>query len=104
MLRDDQRLARACSALLATVRLERLWTEDGPTLEASRLLAADGGPLSSGQRSVLLVAWTFWDGTGAAELAEILGRSAADPMDALCLLVTSCKGPANPELPQEIEK
>jgi organic hydroperoxide reductase OsmC/OhrA len=39
------------------------------------------------------VAWTFWDGTGAAELAEILGRSAADPMDALCLLVTSARLP-----------
>src|SRR5258708_38472303 len=86
MLRDDQQLARACRALLATVRLERLWTEDGPTPEASELLEADGGPLSAGKRIVLLAAWTFWNGAGGLRLAEVLEQFAADPMDALGLL------------------
>ena len=95
MQRDDQRLARACRALLATVRLERLWTEDGPTLEAVRLLEADGGPLSSGQRIVLLAAWTFWDGSGGLTLAEVLEQFDADPMEALCFVVMAsrCSGP-----------
>src|SRR5258708_31652675 len=91
MLRDDQQLARACRALLATVRLERLWTEDGPTPEASELLEADGGPLSSGKRIVLLAAWTFWNGAGGLRLAEVLEQFDADPMDALCFLVMASK-------------
>jgi hypothetical protein len=91
MLRDDQQLARACRALLATVRLDRLWTEDGPTPEASRLLEADGAPLSSGQRAVLLAAWTFWNGSGGLKLAEILEQFDADPMEALCFLVTAAR-------------
>src|SRR5580658_3389614 len=41
MFRDDQQLARACRALLATVHLERLWNERGPTSEASELLEAE---------------------------------------------------------------
>jgi Ohr subfamily peroxiredoxin len=91
MLRDDQQLARACRALLATVRLEGLWTEDGPTPEASELLEADGGPLSSGERIVLLAAWTFWNGSGGLRLAEVLEQLDADPMEALCFLVMASK-------------
>ena len=71
MLRDEQQLARACRALLATVGLERIWTEDGPTSEAAELLEADGGPLSSRKRIVLLAAWTFWNGSGCLRLAEV---------------------------------
>lgn len=91
MLRDDQELARACRALLASVRLERLWMEDGPTPEAYRLLEADGGSLSSGQRIVLLAAWTFWNGSGGLKLAEVLEQFDADPMEALCFLVMASK-------------
>jgi hypothetical protein len=91
MLRDEQRLARACRIFLATARLERLWTDDGPTPEAFRLLQADGGPLSSGQRVVLLAAWTFWNGSGGLRLAAVLERFDADPKDALCFLAMACK-------------
>jgi lipoyl-dependent peroxiredoxin len=91
MLRDDQQLARACRALLATVRLERLWTDDGPTPEASGLIEADAGRLSSCQRTVLLAAWTFWNGSGGLRLAEVLDQFDADPMEALCFLVMAAK-------------
>jgi hypothetical protein len=50
MFRDDRQLAAACRTLLATARLERPWTDQGPTAEAAELLEADGGPLSSGER------------------------------------------------------
>jgi hypothetical protein len=99
MPRADKQLARACCALLATVHLERLWTEDGPTPEASELLEADGGPLSSGERIVLLAAWTFWNGSGGRRLADILEQFDADPMEALCFLVmasTPCRTPTFP--------
>src|SRR5262245_52613589 len=87
MPRADKQLARACRALLATVHLERLWTEYGPTPEASELLEADGGPFSSGQRIVLLAAWTFWNGSGGRRLADVLEQFDADPMEALCFLI-----------------
>src|SRR5215467_16068392 len=89
-MRDDQRLARACRTLLATVGLERLWTENGPTPEAAELLARDCH-LSSEERIVLLVAWTFWNGAGGPRLAQVLGRFDADPMESLCLLVTASR-------------
>jgi hypothetical protein len=89
MLRDDQQLARACRALLATVRLEHLWTEDGPTPQASELLEADGGRLSSGKRTVLLAAWTFWNGACGLRLVEVLDQFEGDPMETLRRLVTA---------------
>jgi hypothetical protein len=91
MLRDDQQLARTCRALLATARLERLWTVDGPTPEASELLEADTGRLSSCQRAVLLAAWTFWNGSCGARLAEVLDQLDAAPIAALCFMVMAAR-------------
>jgi catechol 2,3-dioxygenase-like lactoylglutathione lyase family enzyme len=92
MLRGDQQLARACRALLETVRLERLWTEEGPTPEAAELLQMAGRQLSQDERNVLLVAWTFWNGSGRLRLAELLEHVDADPMAALCTFVTARRG------------
>lgn len=91
MFRDDGQLARACHALLAMVGLGRLWTANGPTAEASELLEANGGPLSSGERVMLLAAWAFWNGSGGLALAEILQRLDSEPTEALCFLVMSSK-------------
>jgi catechol 2,3-dioxygenase-like lactoylglutathione lyase family enzyme len=96
MLRADQQLARACRALLETVRLERLWTEEGPTQEASELLETAGRQLSQDERSVLLVAWTFWNGSGRRRLAELLEHVDADPMAALCSFVLARRGAQSP--------
>jgi|KBSSwiStaDraftv2_1062776.scaffolds.fasta_scaffold1311534_2 hypothetical protein len=91
MIRDDQQHARACRALLATVRLDRLRTDEGPTPEASELLQAYAGRLSSCQRIVLLAALTFWNGSSGLRLAKILDHFDADPMEALCFLVMTAK-------------
>ncbi len=91
MFRDDLQLARACRALLATVRLERLWADGGPTSEATRLLRENGGPLSSGERVMLLAAWAFWNGSGGVTLAELLERLDAEPAEALCFLLLASK-------------
>jgi hypothetical protein len=91
MFRDDRQLARACRTLLATVRLGRLWGEDGPTCEAKALLESDGGPLSSGERVMLLAAWAFWNGSGGLSLAEVLERLDGEPAEALCFLVMASK-------------
>lgn len=89
MWRDDRQRARACSALLATVRLGRLWTLDGPTDEALRLLEANGGPLSSGERVVVLSAFALWNGSGGLTLAEILDVLDPARAEALCTLVVA---------------
>jgi hypothetical protein len=91
MFRDDPQMALACRTLLVAVRLERLWTDEGPTAEATELLEADGGPLSSGERVMLLAAWAFWNGSGGVTLADILERLDAYPAEALCFLVLASK-------------
>ena len=90
MFRDDRQLASACRALLSTAHLERLWTLHGPTAEASELLEANGGPLSSGERVMLLAAWAFWNGSGGATLAEVLELD-SEPAEALCFLIMAAK-------------
>ena len=91
MFRDDHQLARACRALLATVRLETLWNDHGPTLDATELLESNGGPLSSGERVVLLAAWAFWNGSGGLTLAEVIERLDGEPAEVLCFLVMASK-------------
>lgn len=89
MFRDDDQLARACRALLAQGRLQRLWTRRGPTGEAKTLLQDDGGPLSSGERILLLAAWAFWNGEGGLRLAEIVQQLDARPTGVLCALMVA---------------
>jgi hypothetical protein len=72
MFRDDFQAARACRALLSTVRLDELWTPGGPTPEATSLHDRNGGPLSSGQRVGLLAAFAFWNGSESLRLADVL--------------------------------
>jgi hypothetical protein len=91
MFRNDEQSARACRALLAKARLERLWTSGGPTAHAVELLEADGGPLSSGERIVLLAAFAFWNGGGGLRLAEIIEVLDVGPSEAICSLVVAVK-------------
>ncbi len=74
MFRSDAQLARVCRAFCARARLGRLWTEEGPTDEAMALLESDGGALSSGERAVVLIAWSLWNGQGHVTVADVLHR------------------------------
>jgi hypothetical protein len=56
------------------VGLRELWTPTGPTDDAIALLAADGGPLSGGERTMLLVAWAVWNSDDNAHLGDVLHR------------------------------
>jgi len=53
--------------------LGRLWTETGPTDEAISILRANGSPLSSGERTMLLVAFALWHGNQSLAFVELLG-------------------------------
>jgi hypothetical protein len=51
-----------------------MWTPNGPTEEAISLFEAGGGPLSSGERIILLAAWAFWNSAEKAVLADVIYR------------------------------
>ena len=73
MFRNDRQACEALQMLLGTVRLEHLWTKDGPTRAALRYRDANGGPLSSGERIILLAAFDLWNQSGGLKLAEVPG-------------------------------
>jgi hypothetical protein len=69
---DQLQQARAVKALCAGVRRAEWWTDEGPTDEACELFEADGGPLSSGERTMLFVAFAVYAGEHHATLARCL--------------------------------
>lgn len=75
--RDHHQASRAIRVLLSVVpRMDRLWTDSGPTTEAVDLCTARGGyragALSHRERTMLLAAFDLWNGQGLVPLAAIL--------------------------------
>lgn len=81
MFRSDAQLARVCRALCARVGMGELWTPTGPSDRAIALLEAGGGPLSSGERVMLLATWAVWNGDEGARLGDVVHR-----LDGRCLV------------------
>lgn len=77
MFRNNKQQCQALRMLLQSVRLDYLWTDDGPVSEAFRLRDANGGPLSSGERLMLLAVFDLWNGSGNLRFSEVPG-----PLDA----------------------
>jgi hypothetical protein len=71
--------------------MEGLWTQDGPTPRAVALMEQDGGPLSSGERVLLLAAFALWNGRGSLHLADVIEKLDARPTEALCSLIIAAK-------------
>lgn len=84
MFRNDRQMCEALQALLESVSLDHLWTLDGPTRAALKYRDANGGPLSSGERILLLAAFDLWNGTGNLKFGEVPGP--LDPRRARKLL------------------
>ena len=74
MFRSEAQLARVCRALCERVRLDGMWTDAGPTETAIALMESNGGPLSSGERIVLLAAWAVWNSHDGARFADVIYR------------------------------
>ena len=72
MFSSELQRARVCRAFCARARLAELWTENGPTSEARALLENDGGALSSGERLVILIAWSLWSGCNHVGLGDVV--------------------------------
>lgn len=60
MFRDEGQRARACRALLRVACLGRLWPGERPTEEFFDIAEAGGSPLSSGEGTMVLIAWSLW--------------------------------------------
>jgi hypothetical protein len=87
MFRDPrQQQTRALRALLSTVRLENLWTSEGPTAEAVELLRGNGGHLSSSETIFLRAAFDFWSGKGGCEFGRMLHTLDHDLLEAILSL------------------
>ena len=74
MFRSEAQRARACRALCRRARRPEMWTDAGPTEVAIEIMEANGGPLSSGERIVILAAWAFWNGCGGVSFADVIER------------------------------
>ncbi len=84
--RDAQQRFEVCRALLATGELGHLWTEKGPTDEASAL-ARDPSRLPEGHRALLLATLAFWTGKAVPlRVDELITLDEAEP---ICKLLTA---------------
>lgn len=88
MFRDDEQANRALCALMQTIEGTRdLWTPDGPSATALQYLDRRGGPLSSGERCLLLAAFDFWNGHGKINLHALVHTLRGRPAEALYSLM-----------------
>jgi hypothetical protein len=65
---------------------------NGPTERAIALLESDGGPLSSGERIVLLSAWQIWSGEGKVTLGDVTYRLDGRNLRAIGTLLVAVAG------------
>lgn len=72
MFRTDQQINAACTVLLERAHMRGFWTGASPTEKTHGFAEKDGGPMSSGERVMLLVAYAMWNGTGGLELAALM--------------------------------
>jgi hypothetical protein len=84
--RDAQQRFEVCRALLATGELGHLWTEKGPTDEASALVR-DPSRMPEGHRALLLATVAFWTGKAVQlRVDELITLEEAEP---ICKLLTA---------------
>ena len=62
MFRTEAQQCKAIRVLLSSLRLDHLWTAQGPTEHACQFL--ESSPLSSGEQILLRCAFDLWNGAG----------------------------------------
>ncbi len=73
MWKSGQQACTVIRGLLRRVRLDHLWTDEGPSQEAVQLLKDKGGPMSTSETLMLQVAFDLWSSSGHAPLDKLLG-------------------------------
>lgn len=69
--RDVSQRSMVCRTFLDRAGLGHIWEEDGPSEQAEKLREQDGGPLTSVERIVLLLAFAIWEGDRALTFVEL---------------------------------
>lgn len=74
MFRDDRQINSCCTLLLGRLGMSCFWTKTGPTTAALEQLQSEGARLSSGEMTMLRVAFDFYNGGASVSLREIMQR------------------------------
>lgn len=61
MFKSEAQICRINRILSKAIQREEWWTEAGPSEVAKRYVDHDGGPLSSGERRMLLFTFQLWN-------------------------------------------
>lgn len=90
---SHQRL-RVCRTLLTLMGYEHLWTSEGPTVEAKRILDQYGGTMSNAQWVLYQVVWYVWGRPADVKLQEVMQLPQPYAELATDLLHAELDGPA----------
>lgn len=92
---SEDQLVRICNVLLASVSKGARWSDGSPTAKALSLRDSSGGPLSSEERVMLLLAWAVWDGGGGLKVADLIASLDPRRLELVgSLLIAVSKGQA----------
>ena len=72
IFRNDAQRNQVVIAMLGALGLEHLWTPTGPTEEACKLHKSGGGYLSSGERTLVSLAFDVYDGEAHTAFDRLL--------------------------------
>jgi hypothetical protein len=94
MFQNDRQICRAILCLLRPIRMDYLWTIDGPTAACCELFNKPRKRAFSGGEDILFrIAWDLWNGGGGAKFYDILHRLDAEHVQRiLTLLAASLNG------------
>jgi len=84
---------QACRALLALMGYEHLWTPDGPTPLAKRLVDQYGGPMSNTEWTLYQFVWYIWGRPSDVKVQELMQLPDPQGELAVALLHALKRGP-----------
>ena len=79
--------------LLETVQVEGMWTLEGPTDRAVKLLRTRGAPiLASSEKTIFLLAWDLWNQRGKMEFHRLFNLDRGKLIMVASFLVAMARG------------
>jgi hypothetical protein len=90
---NQQQRSQVCQALLGRIGYSHLWTSEGPTAEAKKVLDQYGGPMSNSQWTVFQLVWYVWGRAADVKVQEVLQLPAPLAEIASTLIAALAIGP-----------